>query len=86
MIGFTKGLAREGARFGIIVNAIAVSIVETNVALVLPEKVHRMHDIWSAIGRRGRPEEIAECVAFLVSDRNSFMVGDVLTVDGGSVT
>jgi 3-oxoacyl-[acyl-carrier protein] reductase len=46
----------------------------------------QMHQFWCAKGRRGHPEELAEFAAFMVSDRNSYMNGEVVTVDGGSVT
>ncbi len=73
MIGFTKCLAREAGNFGVSVNAIA-------------EHLLQMHDFWASHGRLGRPEELAEYAAFMVSDRNSFMNGEVVIVDGGAVT
>jgi 3-oxoacyl-[acyl-carrier protein] reductase len=45
-----------------------------------------MHDFWSSSGRLGKPEELAEFAAFMVSDRNSFMSGEIVIVDGGVVT
>ena len=45
-----------------------------------------MHDFWVSKGRAGIPSELAEYAAFLVSDRNSFMNGEVVIVDGGAVT
>jgi 3-oxoacyl-[acyl-carrier protein] reductase len=45
-----------------------------------------MHEFWVSSGRLGRPEELAEFAAFMVSDRNSFMNGEVVIVDGGAVT
>jgi 3-oxoacyl-[acyl-carrier protein] reductase len=86
VIGFTKCLSREAATFGVRVNAIAAGIFETELAEALPERLLAMHDFWSASGRKGRPEELAEVAAFLVSDRNSFMNGEVVIVDGGAVT
>jgi 3-oxoacyl-[acyl-carrier protein] reductase len=41
---------------------------------------------WVAKGRMGRPEELAEFAAFMASDRNTFMLGEVVTLDGGCVT
>lgn len=86
MIGFTKCLSREAATFGVTVNAIAAGIFDTELAEALPDRLLQMHDFWAAAGRKGRPEELAEIAAFLVSDRNSFMNGEVVIVDGGAVT
>ncbi|MBA2646527.1 MAG: SDR family oxidoreductase, partial [Pyrinomonadaceae bacterium] len=85
MIGFTKCLSREAANFGISVNAIAAGIFDTDLAHTLPERLLQMHDFWAASGRAGKPEELAEYAAFMVSDRNSFMNGEVVIVDGGAV-
>ncbi|HVF49168.1 MAG TPA: SDR family oxidoreductase [Pyrinomonadaceae bacterium] len=86
MIGFTKCLSREAATFGVAVNAIAAGIFDTDLAQTLPERLLQMHDFWAARGRLGRPEELAEFAAFMVSDRNSFMNGEVVIVDGGAIT
>jgi 3-oxoacyl-[acyl-carrier protein] reductase len=86
VIGFTKCLSREAATFGVSVNAIAAGIFDTDLAHTLPERLLQMHDFWVARGRLGRPEELAEYAAFMVSDRNSFMNGEVVIVDGGAVT
>jgi 3-oxoacyl-[acyl-carrier protein] reductase len=86
MIGFTKCLSREAGTFGVKVNAIAAGIFDTDLAQALPERWLQMHDFWTSAGRLGRPEELAEYAAFMVSDRNSFMSGEVVIVDGGTVT
>ena len=86
MIGFTKCLSREAGTFGISVNAIAAGIFDTDLAQALPERLLQMHDFWVSAGRLGRPEELAEYAAFMVSDRNSFMNGEIVIVDGGGVT
>jgi 3-oxoacyl-[acyl-carrier protein] reductase len=86
MIGFTKCLSREAGTFGVSVNAIAAGIFDTELAKALPERLLQMHDFWASAGRLGRPEELAEYAAFMVSDRNSFMNGEVVIVDGGAVT
>jgi 3-oxoacyl-[acyl-carrier protein] reductase len=86
MIGFTKCLSREAATFGIAVNAIAAGIFDTDLAQALPDRWLQMHEFWVASGRLGRPEELAEYAAFMASDRNSFMNGEVVIVDGGAVT
>jgi 3-oxoacyl-[acyl-carrier protein] reductase len=86
MIGFTKCLSREAANFGVTVNAIAAGIFDTDLANTLPERLIQMHDFWVSKGRMGRPEELAEYAAFMVSDRNSFMNGEIVIIDGGAVT
>ena len=86
MIGFTKCLSREAGTFGVKVNAIAAGIFDTELAQALPERLLQMHAFWASSGRLGRPEELAEYAAFMVSDRNSFMNGEVVIVDGGAIT
>jgi len=86
MIGFTKCLSREAANFGISVNAIAAGIFDTDLGHTLPERLIQIHDHWVAKGRKGMPSELAEFAAFMTSDRNSFMSGEVVIVDGGAIT
>src|ERR1043166_4447286 len=86
MIGFTKCLSREAANFGVTVNAIAAGIFDTDLAHTLPERLLQMHEFWVSKGRLGKPTELAEVAAFLVSDRNNFMNGEIVIVDGGAVT
>src|SRR5947208_10571300 len=86
VIGFTKCLSREAATFGVNVNAIAAGIFETDLAYALPDRLLQMHDFWTSAGRMGRPAELAEIAAFLVSERNSFMNGEIIIVDGGAIT
>ena len=86
MVGFTKCLSREAGTFGVKVNAIAAGIFDTELAQALPERLLQMHAFWASAGRLGRPEELAEYAAFMVSDRNSFMNGEIVIVDGGAIT
>ncbi len=86
MIGFTKCLSREAANFGVAVNAIAAGIFDTDLAQTLPAHLIEMHKFWIPSNRLGRPEELAEYAAFMVSDRNSFMNGEIVIIDGGAVT
>lgn len=85
VIGFTKCLAREAGNFGISVNGIAAGIFDTDLGHSLPEHFRTMYESWSVKNRLGRPEELAEFAAFLVSDRNTYMTGEVVTLDGGAV-
>ena len=84
MIGFTKCLSREAATFGVKVNAIAAGIFDTDLAQALPERWLQMTEFW--VGRLGRPAELAEFAVFMCSERNSYMNGEVVIVDGGTVT
>ena len=86
VVGFTKCLSREAATFGITVNAIAAGIFDTDLAQTLPAHLIEMHKFWIPSNRLGRPEELAEYAAFMVSDRNSFMNGEIVIIDGGAVT
>jgi 3-oxoacyl-[acyl-carrier protein] reductase len=86
VIGFTKCLSREASNFGVSVNAIAAGIFDTDLAHTLPEHLLAMHGSWVPNGRMGRPEELAEFAAFMVSERNSYMNGEVVIVDGGAIT
>jgi 3-oxoacyl-[acyl-carrier protein] reductase len=85
-IGFTKCLSREAGTFGISVNAIAAGIFDTDLGNTLPDKFLETYIGWSSSGRLGRAEELAEFACFMCSDRNSYMNGEIITVDGGSVT
>lgn len=86
MIGFTKCLSREAAAFGVAVNAIAAGIFDTDLGKTLPERLLQAHEGWVSRGRLGKPAELAEFAAFMVSDRNSYMNGEVVIVDGGVIT
>jgi 3-oxoacyl-[acyl-carrier protein] reductase len=85
VVGFTKCLAREAANFGISVNGIAAGIYDTDLGQSLPDKFKMMCQTWGMKGRLGRPEELAEFAAFLVSDKNSYMTGEIVTIDGGNI-
>jgi 3-oxoacyl-[acyl-carrier protein] reductase len=84
-IGFTKAVAREGAKLGIRANSIAVGVVDTDLAGTIPDHFLAKYKEWSALDRFGHPDETAELAAFLVSDRNSYMTGEVIVQDGGVV-
>src|SRR5690606_30131447 len=64
-IGFTKAIAREGGRLGIRANAIAVGIVETELADTIPDRFLELYRGWSALDRFGHTDETAELAAFL---------------------
>lgn len=83
VIGLTKTLARELAPRGVTVNAVAPGFIETDMTAVLPEKVKQSLMGMIPLGRPGRPEDVAETIAFLASDAAGYLTGQVIHVGGG---
>ena len=89
VIGFTKVMAREGARFGITANAIAPGPIETPLLMQakefgeIGEKIIETMKGGTQLRRLGQPEEVAAAVAFLASDDASYVTGETIGVSGG---
>ena len=86
IIGFTKTVAREMASRNITANAVAPGLVPTDLTAPLPQQVKDEMLRQIPLGRLGTVEDVANAIAFLVSDDASYITGQVLVVDGGMVT
>ncbi|ASU58199.1 3-oxoacyl-ACP reductase FabG [Nocardiopsis dassonvillei] len=83
VIGFTTSLALEVGRYGIRANVVAPGYINTRNVTGLPEETVDEAVDRTALGRLGEPEEVADLVAFALSDRASYITGSVLRIDGG---
>jgi 3-oxoacyl-[acyl-carrier protein] reductase len=85
LIGFTKSVAKEYASRGVLANCVAPGFIETDMTAALPDEARAtlLQDI--ALGRLGRPEDVAGAVLFLASDLGGYVTGQTLVVDGGMV-
>lgn len=83
IIGFTKALAKEVAKYNIRVNAVAPGFIETDMVKGLKEK--RREELQKSIplNRFGNPEEVAKAVKFLVSESADYITGQTIIIDGG---
>jgi 3-oxoacyl-[acyl-carrier protein] reductase len=83
LIALTRTLAREVARKGVTVNAVAPGFIETDMTAVVPENVLEQVRQNTPVGRLGKPEEVASAVRYLASPGAAFVTGEVLNVNGG---
>lgn len=83
VIGMTKTAAKELAKKGVTVNAIAPGFIATDMTACVPEKIMTKVESEIPVGYIGKPEQVAAAVAFLVSDEAAYITGQVLHVDGG---
>lgn len=83
LIGLTKTLAREVAKFNITVNAVAPGMIDTPATSALPPAAQQQAHNEILLGRIGRPQDVADAVSFLCSDKARFITGEVMRVDGG---
>ena len=83
MIGFTKALAKELARAGITVNALALGLIDTDLTRGMAEEYRQKALEQIPLGRYGQPSEVARIAKFLVSEEAAYITGQVIQVDGG---
>jgi len=83
LIGFTKSLARELARYKINVNCVCPGPTDTPLLQAVPEKHREAFQRAIPMRRFGKPSEVADAVLFFASDRASYITGQVLSVSGG---
>jgi len=83
LIGLTKSTARELAHWGILVNAVAPGLIETDMSAALPAETRESYVAQIPLKRIGMPGEVAEVVRFLASDGASYITGQVIHVNGG---
>jgi 3-oxoacyl-[acyl-carrier protein] reductase len=83
VIGLTKSVAKELASRGITCNAVTPGMIETDMTEVLSDKVKEAMQERIPVKRIGKPGDVAEVVAFLASEKASYITGQVITVDGG---
>lgn len=87
LIGFTRSIARENARYGITANAVAPGPVHTamvdRATAEFGDKIMSNMAALTLVGRLGQPDEVAHAIAFFCSDGAAFITGEVLGVSGG---
>lgn len=85
VIAFTKSLAKEVGSRNIRVVAIAPGFIQTPMTDRLPEEIKNKYLEQISLKRFGKPEEVAELISFLASERASYITGCVIQIDGGMV-
>jgi 3-oxoacyl-[acyl-carrier protein] reductase len=83
VIGFTRALAKEVARFGVRVNAIAPGYIETEMTATIAEGMRKKLYSQIPTGRAGQPRDVARLALYLAGDDASYVTGQVFTMDGG---
>ncbi|MFI5313094.1 MAG: SDR family oxidoreductase [Candidatus Dormibacteria bacterium] len=86
IIGFTRALAMEMAPFAVNVNAVAPGTIATNAIAKMPEAMMERMRASIPMGDVGAPEDVANCIAFLVSDDSRYITGQTIGINGGRTT
>ncbi len=85
IIGMTRSLAKEVGRYNIRANVVAPGMIDTDMTAALPDRLRTRFLAQIPLGRMGTADDVADMVAFLVSDRARYITGGVFGVDGGLV-
>lgn len=83
VIGMTKTLARELARYQITVNAVAPGFIDTPMTASIPENLRQAMILGIPLGRIGNPQDVANVVKFLASDESAYVTGQIISCNGG---
>ncbi|MEE9192019.1 MAG: 3-oxoacyl-[acyl-carrier-protein] reductase [Candidatus Aerophobetes bacterium] len=83
IIGLTKSVAREVARYGVTVNAVAPGFIDTPMTRKLGEEKRQEFISQIPMGREGTPEEVADAVSYLVREEAAYITGEIVRIDGG---
>ena len=81
--GFTKTVAKEMAKYNIRCNAVVPGFIDTPMVATIPEHLAQLSLMLIALKRKGKPEEVAEAIAFLASQQSSYITGTTIDVTGG---
>lgn len=81
----TRGMAREFAARGVLVNAVCPGLIDTPIHDKYRERFERLAPGYAPVGRAGRPEEVAEVVAFLAAEAAGYITGQIIHVNGGRI-
>ncbi|RLB70262.1 MAG: beta-ketoacyl-ACP reductase [Deltaproteobacteria bacterium] len=83
VIGITKTLARELARYQITINAVAPGFIDTPMTASIPDEIKQTIVRGIPLGRAGSPEDVANLVKFLASDESAYITGQIISCNGG---
>ncbi len=83
LVGFTRALAKEVARFGVRVNAIAPGFIETDMTAGIPENTRKKLYAQVPLGKPGTARHVARMALYLASEDAAYVTGQVFTMDGG---